>query len=443
MSTGPITIFDKSMLQGLSLDEAVLFGQFYRCNLTPLFFVETLADLEKHVREGQTPEQVVGTIAAKTGNLTLDPSVHHVDMVIANLSGHPISMDGRVHVARGRFVRQREKAGIVYDQSPEAKALNRWQKREFLEIERETAREWREALSRQPQPALPVREMFGGRRPKDLVEVKAWADAIVDRTGGPAFLFALNALGVPAGPRGQILARWLHLGAPSILRFAPYAAFVLGIQTFFRLAVSFGFESGERASHNADIAYLFYLPFCMIFTSSDRLHARIAPLFLRPNQQFVPGSDLKADLRRLDEYFSAQPPEILERGVMYFEPPHDDDSYLATRLWKRHLPRWKPGRGEPGEVKVSPEKMKELLDEFTAAAKAPEAARPEGQEGSLEEPDFVMVQRMVPIKIGKWRILPPEVQEAEKGRAAESNTEANQGPQTAPPEADSKSDGEQ
>lgn len=67
MSLGPITIFDKSILQGLSLDEAVLFGQFYRCNLTPLFFVETLVDLEKRrrkVREGQTPEQAVGTIAA-------------------------------------------------------------------------------------------------------------------------------------------------------------------------------------------------------------------------------------------------------------------------------------------------------------------------------------------------------------------------------------------
>ena len=70
MSTGPIIIFDKSAIQSLKLDEAALFGQFYRCNLTPMFFVETLADLEKKVREGQMPEQVVGVIAAKTANLT-------------------------------------------------------------------------------------------------------------------------------------------------------------------------------------------------------------------------------------------------------------------------------------------------------------------------------------------------------------------------------------
>lgn len=53
MSTGPTTIFDKSVLEALSPDEAVWLGQFYRVNITPLFLVETLAttnrDREQHV----------------------------------------------------------------------------------------------------------------------------------------------------------------------------------------------------------------------------------------------------------------------------------------------------------------------------------------------------------------------------------------------------------
>ena len=53
MSTGPITIFDKSALQSLSLDEAALFGQFYRAVITPLFFVEALADLERRSLRGR------------------------------------------------------------------------------------------------------------------------------------------------------------------------------------------------------------------------------------------------------------------------------------------------------------------------------------------------------------------------------------------------------
>jgi hypothetical protein len=38
MSIGPITIFDKSALQALNLDEAVWLDNFYLCNITPLFF---------------------------------------------------------------------------------------------------------------------------------------------------------------------------------------------------------------------------------------------------------------------------------------------------------------------------------------------------------------------------------------------------------------------
>src|SRR5690242_16459907 len=102
MPSGPITIFDKSMLQSLSLDEAVLFGQFYWCVLTPLFFVETLADLEKKVRQGQSPEQAVGVIAQKTGNMALDPNAHHESLAIGDLLGDVVTMDGRIHIAQGR-----------------------------------------------------------------------------------------------------------------------------------------------------------------------------------------------------------------------------------------------------------------------------------------------------------------------------------------------------
>ncbi len=61
---GPITLFDKSFLQSLSLDESVWFDHFFPTNLCPLFYVETLADLDKAVRSGRTPEQEVGIIAS-------------------------------------------------------------------------------------------------------------------------------------------------------------------------------------------------------------------------------------------------------------------------------------------------------------------------------------------------------------------------------------------
>ena len=63
---GPVTLFDKSALQLLNPDQAVWFDQFYSAVITPLFFVETLADLEKETRSGRSPEDVVGKLAANT-----------------------------------------------------------------------------------------------------------------------------------------------------------------------------------------------------------------------------------------------------------------------------------------------------------------------------------------------------------------------------------------
>ena len=42
---GPIIIFDKSTLECLNPDEAVWLDQFFNSNITPLFYIETLADL--------------------------------------------------------------------------------------------------------------------------------------------------------------------------------------------------------------------------------------------------------------------------------------------------------------------------------------------------------------------------------------------------------------
>ncbi len=74
---GPIIIFDKSTLQNLRTDEACWLDALYLPNITPLFFVETLADLQKQVVKGRTAEQVVGNLADKTPPQAC-ANVHHI-----------------------------------------------------------------------------------------------------------------------------------------------------------------------------------------------------------------------------------------------------------------------------------------------------------------------------------------------------------------------------
>jgi hypothetical protein len=76
--------------------------------------------------------------------------------------------------------------------------------------------------------------------------------------------------------------------------------------------------STERPSNRMDIAYLFYLPFSQVFISGDRLHRRCAPLFLRANQEFVWGPDLKEDLRRMNAHYLTLPETVRDQGIMNF-----------------------------------------------------------------------------------------------------------------------------
>src|SRR6266481_8678956 len=90
MPAGPILIFDKSALQALSLDESNWLDNFFMTNITPLFFAETLADLEKEVGRGKTPEEVVGHLAFKTPDMQATACGHHEKILGGDLYGHHI-----------------------------------------------------------------------------------------------------------------------------------------------------------------------------------------------------------------------------------------------------------------------------------------------------------------------------------------------------------------
>lgn len=414
MTVGPIVIFDKSAFQSLNVDEAVWFGQFYRANITPLFFVETLADLEKEVREGRTPEQVVGSLAHKTSALTADPNVHHSVMALQDLIGNRIEMRGVVVMAGGRPVVTGDHSGIVFKQSPEHEALQRWERGEFLAVEREFARGWRRALASlnleaSYQRFKPLIDGIG--RPRDLTEVKVVANELlsVGHDSDLDIFLAFAVLGIDPDAQRWIFGRWLETGSRSLATFAPYAAHVVKVELFFHLALSSDLISRDRPSNKADMAYLYYLPFCMVFTSSDKLHERTVPLFLNDHQAFVRGQDLKTDLRRLDEHYLELPEEVRSQGIMSFakDPPEQGD-FLVSSLWDRFLPRWRAIKAERGQrEEMSPEAERELVQRFT-----PEAA---GQRAPsdvhVDDADFVVIERVMPVRMGKWRILPPGIED--------------------------------
>lgn len=223
---GPTALFDKSFLQSLSLDESVFFDHFFYTVVCPIFFVETLADLEKAVREGRTPEQEVGIIADKAPEMNSAPNLSHVGLAIQDLLGNTVTMDGRMLLAGGQPVRLEGSTGVVFEPTPEAEAFQRWQNGEFLEVERRFAKRWREALNNIDlvTVAAGMRAMgIGGKTCKSLEEAKAMVDAFLNRTDNvpDQIKLAVVILGGPSELETLAVERWHRLGCPSLKAFAP------------------------------------------------------------------------------------------------------------------------------------------------------------------------------------------------------------------------------
>ena len=139
-------IFDKSALQSFSLDESNWLDHFYRSIITPLFFAEVLADLEKEAGKGRTPEQIVGELAHKTPDMNSTPCVHHSRLATSVLYGDDLRMNGRIPRDQGKIVELDDKRGIYYEKSPEEDAPDRWHEGRFFDVERQFAKSWRRDL---------------------------------------------------------------------------------------------------------------------------------------------------------------------------------------------------------------------------------------------------------------------------------------------------------
>lgn len=414
MSQGPFLIFDKSTLQGLNPDESVWLDNFFETNITPLFFIESLADLEKEVCSGRSPEQVVGNLAYKTPDMNSRANVHHSTLLIGELRGaDKIEMGNGIPIVSGGIpVTLGGHTGLIFKHGPEEEALQRWQRGEFLNIERQIAKFWRQALSNvdYDESYRSFRQWFARTGvPKTLVEVKALCDTLIDQPDqARALHLGLTLLDIPEHSRRDVLGRWQSIGKPAIHDFAPYFRYVLSVELFFYLAIAADLISRDRPSNKVDLAYLYYLPFCMVFASSDHLHARVVPLFLRPNQTFVEGASLKADLGRLDAHYSALPEETKKRGLFEFASyPPLDSLFLVTQLWDKHLASWRKRQGEPKPQldKKLQDALLKLANRFKDEGVPLDPATPI----ALKDVQALTVEKKVHARKGKWNRLPPEV----------------------------------
>src|SRR5581483_1485960 len=232
-------------------------------------------------------------------------------------------------------------------------------------------------------------------------DAKQIADTVIDYLD-PEFLlsFGLDLLGVPETTE-DVVNDWKQRRKPNLREHVPYFVFLLTINIFFCLVLPTQLLRNVKPSHRVDLAYLYYLPFCSVFTSKDNFHAQIVPLFLGPMQDFINGIDFKDDMKRLAAYYSALPEETLKMGLSSFAThPPEDNSFITTRMWDKYLPRWRAFKNEPKKPR-DPEEDKRTVERLKQMSDSPEL-RPGNENAPMDSADYVALKREIWPRKGKW-----------------------------------------
>lgn len=404
---GTSLVFDKSSLQSLNIHEAALLDHFYRCTITPLFYVECLADLEKSIiRSNSTPEQLVGSLAMRTPEWNSAANVHHMRILQGEL-GRQFDIRKvmcRPAIPGGEMLQLGDQKGMVFKPAPEEEALSRWAHGDFLDVERQFAKRWRRELNSIDFSAMinHVMGAIGGnwRHAKSLQDAKRMADIIIDYMDPEWVIrFGLELLQVPEATE-FVLEDWTARKRPALRQHLPYFTFLLSINLFFCFALRAQLLRNVKSSHQIDLAYLYYLPFCAIFTSRDNFHMQIVPLFLFPDQTFVHGDELKADLKKLNEMYSALPEEVQRAGLGGFaRHPPEDTAYFVTRMWDKYTPRWRT-MPPPADLNDPNYDHKTLVHHIKNLTDSPEVVS--HAETDIDKLNYVKLERMIRLRKGKW-----------------------------------------
>jgi len=348
---GPIIILDKSAFESLSRREQGFLHKHFLENLTPILAMELLGDLSKQRGLPTSPDHWVAGLAGKFGGSGPATNEDYRTLCVNSMIGVRFPLDSRILPQNVTPVGGRGRPrGFHIGLSPFNEAIIRWANGDFSELEHQLAGLWRRATENLSVEAL--RDQLNGHH-VILPHVDQLGDllATTDTLLGTVTLqdvwleWLIGQLALPREHELLIRLRWRSRGRLLLKGFAPYAWHCLRV--LLALVIATRFELiGWQPTNLVDVQYLYYLPFCMVFASNDRLHRVLTPPLLRVDQSFVVGERLKKDLRRLADDWDRTSEELRAKqsfALGSYPPPAKNS--VVHELWKKHCRPWKPGRG--------------------------------------------------------------------------------------------------
>lgn len=320
----------------------MMFDFLFRSNISPVFYIEVLADLEKYGKNADECSKIVRNLSKKTPTGNGTPNIQHNLLCIGDLLGQPVSMQ---YTPVAWEIEKKEVDGVVYefrDIPTEVKMFDQWGKGIFSEQERFFAKQYRDDL-KQLELNSPIFRIDPEQHFVTLNEIREFTEAVFIKQNNRLGMIkaALKFFNISPYHREQIMQRWKKEGAPCLENFAPYASYVMSVHFFFQLAVRSHLESAVKKSNFIDLTYLFYLPFSHVFISSDKFHERIVPHFLKfPHQHFISAKEMKNALTQV-VHCHENHPDKHTKSLSSLEEEIIERNHNMKQIYDRICPGWK------------------------------------------------------------------------------------------------------
>jgi hypothetical protein len=359
-------IIDKSAFQSLNMNEVILLHNYYLPNITPILVLEIMGDLKKEFKSGCDSKVKVQEYSKKLLPYNSAVNEYFYSLLVEDLVNGIDKPDQRPFLTNCKIVKSStNKLGFYVEESSQESALTRWRGGDFTGIEEELAGVWRtittqkdllENLKVQLKNKYEIKEKF-----QNLYELNEFINNMLGEESLQTQLlsFFVSEFNIDIELVSTIFLRWEQSEHKLLKDFAPYAFFCCKVKLLFELSLKYNLV-GTRATNAVDLQYLYYIPFCKIFVTSDEFQKLLVPFLLDNNQKLIDGVEFKADLKKLASYRETlSERKDIERTKK--EPPRILDS-LTYKLWNEYFD-WPNDRlQDNNDISYYKQKMDEFIN---------------------------------------------------------------------------------
>lgn len=301
---GPTLLLDKSAFQALTSDEMHSITKYFQWNRVEILLYEIISNFLKETKTASLRNQA-SILADKVSVIDSVQNVNYIHLCLSNLCGKSVLMDGRPIVAPTKIGTLDDgQVGALIDDTPFCEMIYRWQRGEFNKQDEGLANLWK-GIKDNSKADDCLKFLQANRiifpRCTSINELKIEINNLLRNPKVESVFLDmfLSYQAVDPKTKGLIKNR-LEQCPYSLQRIAPYAFYCLNVFTLFLGAYKFDLLLKKKTDDQIDLEYLFYLPFCHVFSSNDKFHITLAPPLMRKDQCFLLGEDLKKGIQEIE-----------------------------------------------------------------------------------------------------------------------------------------------